>query len=75
MAPLDPAAGVWCGLIAAALAWDVWLLRNDHRLLSEAARTRTGWAVQALIAAHFAGRLGRFDPFHAASRRIPRRVA
>lgn len=72
--PVDHAAeAVWCGLIAAALGWDVWLLRGGHRPLSDVARTPTGWAVQALLLAHFANRLGRFDPFHAASRRITRR--
>lgn len=65
---------VWCGLIAAAFAWDVWLVRSGRRLLSDAARTPTGWLLQALLVAHFAGRLGRYDPFIAASRRIPRRT-
>lgn len=72
--PDRTAEAVWVGLIAAALGWDIWLVRTDRRLLSDAARTPTGWCLQALLVAHFAGRLGRFDPFIAASRRIPRRT-
>ena len=45
--PVDRTAeAVWCGLIAAALGWDLWLLRGGHRLLSDAARTRAGWCIQ-----------------------------
>lgn len=73
--PVDHAPeAVWCGLILAAVGWDVWLLRSGHRLLTDAARTRTGWLIQAVLVAHFAGRLGRFDPFTAAAHRIPRRT-
>ncbi len=69
----EPAAAVWGGLIVAGLASDVVLIRGAHRTLSDMARSRAGRVAQVVLLAHFANRLGRFDPFHAAARFIPRR--
>lgn len=66
------AEAVWAGLIVAGLGWDIWLLRNGRRTLSQAARCPAGWALMALIVAHFVDLLGPLDPFHAAARLIAR---
>lgn len=66
------AEAVWAGLIAAGLGWDVWLLRSGRRSLSEATRCPAGVAVIAGLLLHFAGVLGRFDPFHLAAERLRR---
>jgi hypothetical protein len=66
------AEAVWAGLIAAGLGWDVWLLRNGRRSLSEATRCPVGAAVIAGLLLHFAGLLGRFDPLHLAANRLRR---
>jgi hypothetical protein len=67
------AEAIWAGLIAAALAWDAWLVRTDRRTLSEATHCPAGVAAIGVVLLHFAGLLGRYDPFNAACRRIPRR--
>lgn len=74
MKRVDLATVVWCGLVLAGLSADVYLVRNDRRTLSQAARTPAGVIAQVLLLGHFANRLGRFDPFHAAANRIPRRT-
>lgn len=68
------AEAIWCGLIGAALAWDAWLVRTDRRTLSEATRCPVGVAAIGVVLLHFAGLLGRYDPFNAACRHIPRRT-
>lgn len=68
------AEAIWCGLIAAGLAWDVVLLKRGHRLLSDAARTPVGWAVHAVLVAHFARLLGPLDPFTYLGSRIQGRT-
>jgi hypothetical protein len=67
------AEAIWVGLIGAALAWDAWLVRADRRTLSEATRCPVGVAAITITLLHFAGLLGRYDPFNAACRLIPRR--
>lgn len=67
----DPAPAVWAALITAGLGADVYLHRNQHRTLSAIARTPAGWLAHGVLVLHFAGWLGRFDPFHAAASAIP----
>lgn len=66
------AEAVWAGLIAAGLSWDVWLIRSGRRSLSEATRCPLGAGLIAVLLAHFAGLLGRFDPLNFAADRLRR---
>lgn len=60
---LTPAVVVWSGLVVAALAADVWLIRAGKAPLTSAARTRTGTFGRLLLESHFQDMLGRADPF------------
>lgn len=73
--PVDRTAeAVWCGLIAAGLGWDYWLVRTGRRTLSEATRCPIGAAAIGGLLLHFAGLLGRYDPLCFAADHIPRRT-
>lgn len=64
MTDLRPAAIAWAGIVAATLVVDGVLLRRGLEPLTAAARTPYGWAVQAIVAAHFARLLPPpVDPF------------
>ena len=54
----------WAGIITAALAYDVWLTRKGHALLTHRQRTKVGWSITAILLGHFAGVLPWWlDPF------------
>jgi TRAP-type C4-dicarboxylate transport system permease small subunit len=61
----NPTGPVWVVVLGGSLAVDLALLRYGHDSLTAWARAhpRTTTATMMLVGAHFAGRLGRFDPF------------
>lgn len=54
---LGPATAVAVGIIAAALGWNVWLIRNGYAPLTALARTEVGKAVRRYFDDHCEQRL------------------
>jgi len=72
---VDPvAAAALAGWVTGGLILAAGLHRSGHGSMCNAIRTPAGLAGLAVFLLHLAHRLGRLDPFHAASRRIPRRL-
>lgn len=72
---VDPvAAGALAGWVTGGLILAAGLHHRGHGSMCTVIRTPPGLAGLAIFLLHLAHLFGRFDPFHAASRRIPRRT-
>lgn len=73
--PLDPvAAGALAGWVTGGLVLAAGLHRTGHGSMCRIIRTPPGWVGLVVFVLHLARAFGPYDPFHFASRHIPRRT-
>jgi hypothetical protein len=68
----DLSTSVTAGYLTGGIALTVWLHRSGHRQICHVLRSPAGFVLWAVFTLHLWSR--RLDPFHAATRLIPRRI-